>query len=47
MSNINKFFNKTSKKRDLSGESNPEQDKKARRESSTMSNNDAAEEKVL
>ena len=27
-SNINRFFNKTSKKRDLSGESNPEEDKK-------------------
>ena len=47
MSNIHKFFNKTSKKRDLSGESNPEQDKKARGGSYTMSNNDAAEEEVL
>ena len=47
MSNIRKFFNKTSKKRDLSGESNPEQDKKARGGSYTMSNNDAAEEEVL
>ena len=47
MSNINKFFNKTSKKRDLSGESNPEEDKKARGGSSTISSNDATEEEVL
>ena len=28
VSNIKKFFNKTSKKRDLNGESSPEEDKK-------------------
>ena len=28
MSNINQYFNKISKKRDLSGEYNPEEDKK-------------------
>ena len=44
MSNINKYFNKISKKRDLRGESNPEEDRKEAREgSSTTSKNDAAE----
>ena len=28
MSNINKYFNNISKKRDLSGDSNPEEEKK-------------------
>ena len=48
MSNINKYFNKISKKRDLRGESNPEEDRKEAREgSSTTSKNDAAENEVF
>ena len=48
MSNINKYFTKISKKRDLSGESNTEEDrKKAREGSSTISNKDAAEDEVF
>ena len=48
MSNINKYFNKISKKRDLRGESNPEEDRKEAREgSSTISKNDAAENEVF
>ena len=46
-SNINKSFNKISKKRDLSGESNPEEKKKAREGSSTSSNNDTADDEVF
>ena len=41
MSNIDKYFNKISKKRDLSGESNPEEDRKKPR------NNDAAEDELF
>ena len=46
MSNISKYFNKISKKRDIWGESIPEEDrkKKHREGSSTTSNNDAAED---
>ena len=48
MSNINKYFNEISKKRDLSGESNPEKDrKKAREGNCATSNKDAAEDEVL
>ena len=48
MTNINKYFNKISKKRDLSGESNPKEDrKKAREGSSKTSNNDAVEDEVF
>ena len=44
LSNINKYFNKISKKRDLIGDSNLEEDrKKARERSFATSNNDAAE----
>ena len=46
--NINKYFNEISKKRDFSGESNLEEDrKKAREGSSTTSNNDATEDEVF
>lgn len=48
MSNINKYFNKISKKRDLSSGSNPEEErKKAREGSSTTSENDAADNEVF
>ena len=48
MTNINKYFNKIFKKRDLSGESNPEEDRrKAREGSSITSNNDALEDEVF
>ena len=48
MSNINKYFNKISKKRDLSGDSNPEEEKKKAREgSSTTSKNVAADNEVF
>ena len=48
MSNINKYFNKISKKRDLSGDSNPEEErKKAREGSSTTSENVAADNEVF
>ena len=47
MSNINKYVNNFSQKRDLSDESNLEEDGKAAREgSSTTSNNDATEDEV-
>ena len=45
---INKYFNKISKKRDLSCESNPEENRrKAREGSSTTSINDAAKDEVF
>ena len=45
---INKYFNKISKKRDLSCESNPEENrKKAREGSSTTSINDATKDEVF
>ena len=48
MSKINKYFNKISKKRDLSGKSNPEEDRKEAGEgSSTTSDKDSAEHKVF
>ena len=47
MSNITKYFNKISKKRDLSGDSNPEERKKAREGSSTTSENVAADNEVF
>ena len=48
MSNINKYFSENPKKRDLSGESNREKDrKKAREGSSTTSSSDAAEDEVF
>ena len=48
MSNISKYFNEISKKRDLSVESNPEKDRKKAREGNyATSNKDAAEDEVL
>ena len=50
MSNISKYFNKISKKRDIWGESIPEEDRKKKQNrdgSSTTSNNDAAEDGVF
>ena len=48
MSNISKQFNKISKKRELSGKSNPEDDiKKAREGSFTTSDKDGTEHKVF
>ena len=48
MSNINKYFNKISKKRDLGGESNLEEDRKKVREGSFItSNNDATENDIF
>ena len=47
-SNSNKYFNKISKKRDLSGESNPEEDRKKAREGiCTTNNKDVAEDEVF
>ena len=39
MNNISKYFDKSSKRRDLSGESNPEAERKKVREGSSKSNN--------
>ena len=48
MSNISKQFNKISKKRELSGKSNPEDDRKKAREGSfTTSDKDGTEHKVF
>ena len=45
---INKYFNGISNKRNLSGVSNSEEDRRKTREgSSTISNNDAAEDEVF
>ena len=49
MNNISKYFNKSSKKRDFSGESNPEEERKKVREGSSKSNNpnDTIDDEVL
>ena len=39
MNNISKYFDKSSNKRDLSGESNPEEKRKEVRKGSSKSNN--------
>ena len=39
MNNVSKYFDKSSKRRDLSGESNPESERKKVREGSSKSNN--------
>ena len=43
-SNINKYFNKISKKRDLSGESNPEEERRKARVGRWTTSNNAAQD---
>ena len=47
MNNISKYLDKSSKKRDLSGESNPEDERKKVREGTTNSADDTTDDEVF